>query len=46
VRVDGDGQHRACDIVRMLAPVVAGRADVALGSRFLIAAQTRQGCDA
>ena len=35
VRIDGDGQHRACDIVRVLAPVVAGRADVALGSRFL-----------
>ena len=35
VRIDGDGQHRACDIARMLAPVVAGRADVALGSRFL-----------
>jgi glycosyltransferase involved in cell wall biosynthesis len=35
VRIDGDGQHRACDIARMLAPVVTGRADVALGSRFL-----------
>ena len=35
VRVDGDGQHRACDIAHMLAPVAAGRADVALGSRFL-----------
>lgn len=35
VRIDGDGQHRACDIARVLAPVVLGRADVALGSRFL-----------
>jgi glycosyltransferase involved in cell wall biosynthesis len=35
VRIDGDGQHRACDIARMLAPVLTGRADVALGSRFL-----------
>jgi glycosyltransferase involved in cell wall biosynthesis len=35
VRIDGDGQHRACDIARVLAPVVSGRADVALGSRFL-----------
>ncbi len=35
VRVDGDGQHRACDIAHVLAPVAAGRADVALGSRFL-----------
>jgi hypothetical protein len=34
-RVDGDGQHRACDIARLLGPVVAGRADVAMGSRFL-----------
>lgn len=35
VRIDGDGQHRACDIARVLAPVVSGRADAALGSRFL-----------
>ena len=35
VRIDGDGQHRACDIARLLAPVVSGHADVALGSRFL-----------
>lgn len=35
VRIDGDGQHRACDIARVLAPVIAGRADAALGSRFL-----------
>ena len=37
VRVDGDGQHRACDVGRMLAPVVQGRLDAAIGSRFLIA---------
>ena len=35
VRIDGDAQHRACDIARLLAPVASGRADVALGSRFL-----------
>jgi glycosyltransferase involved in cell wall biosynthesis len=35
VRIDGDGQHRACDVVRLLAPVISGRADAALGSRFL-----------
>lgn len=35
VRIDGDGQHRACDIARVLAPVAGGHADVALGSRFL-----------
>jgi hypothetical protein len=34
VRLDGDGQHRACDISRMLAPVLDGRADVVLGSRY------------
>jgi hypothetical protein len=35
VRVDGDGQHRACDIPRLLRAVATGRADAALGSRFL-----------
>jgi glycosyltransferase involved in cell wall biosynthesis len=35
VRVDGDGQHRACDIARLLGPVAAERADAVLGSRFL-----------
>jgi hypothetical protein len=35
VRVDGDGQHRASDIARLLAPVTSGRADVTIGSRFL-----------
>jgi hypothetical protein len=41
VRVDGDGQHRACDIARLLAPVVAGRADAAMGSRFLARGSVR-----
>ncbi len=35
VHFDGDGQHSATDIERLLAPVRAGQADVALGSRFL-----------
>jgi hypothetical protein len=35
VRIDGDAQHRACDIARMLVPVASGRTDVSLGSRFL-----------
>jgi glycosyltransferase involved in cell wall biosynthesis len=35
VRVDGDGQHRACDIPRLLEPVLNGRVDAAIGSRFL-----------
>ncbi len=43
VRVDGDGQHRACDIARMLGPVAAGRADVVLGSRFLHRATEKHG---
>ena len=37
VRVDGDGQHGAGDIERLLAPLRAGRADVVLGSRYLAA---------
>jgi glycosyltransferase involved in cell wall biosynthesis len=41
VRIDGDGQHRACDIVRVLAPVLSGRADAALGSRFLRGGRVR-----
>jgi glycosyltransferase involved in cell wall biosynthesis len=35
VRIDGDGQHRPCDIGRLLAPVKAGRADAVIGSRFM-----------
>ena len=35
VHFDADGQHRVEDIPGLLAPVKAGRADVALGSRFL-----------
>ena len=35
VRLDGDGQHRASDIDRFLAPLSAGEVDVVLGSRFL-----------
>jgi glycosyltransferase involved in cell wall biosynthesis len=35
VRVDGDAQHRACDIGRLLVPVLSGTADAVIGSRFL-----------
>jgi len=35
VHFDADGQHSVEDIPGLLAPVMAGRADVALGSRFL-----------
>lgn len=35
VTFDADGQHRVDDIPRLLAPLVAGTHDIALGSRFL-----------
>jgi glycosyltransferase involved in cell wall biosynthesis len=34
VRVDGDGQHDPTQLDRILAPVLAGEADIAVGSRF------------
>jgi glycosyltransferase involved in cell wall biosynthesis len=34
VRVDGDGQHDPAQLVRVLEPVLAGDADIAVGSRF------------
>jgi glycosyltransferase involved in cell wall biosynthesis len=34
-RVDADGQHRAADLLRLLALVRAGDCDVAVGSRFV-----------
>lgn len=35
VQLDADGQHDPSSIPALLAPVVAGEADVAIGSRFL-----------
>ena len=35
VRVDGDGQHRGCDIRRLLGPVVQGHLDASIGSRYV-----------
>jgi glycosyltransferase involved in cell wall biosynthesis len=35
VTFDSDGQHRVSDIPRLLEPLACGRAEVALGSRFL-----------
>ena len=35
VQVDGDGQHDPAFLAALLAPIEAGRADVAIGSRFL-----------
>jgi glycosyltransferase involved in cell wall biosynthesis len=34
VRLDGDGQHIASELPKLLRPVVAGEADVVVGSRF------------
>ena len=36
VTFDSDGQHQLEDVEAMLAPVLEGRCDVALGSRFLL----------
>nr|MCK4930033.1 glycosyltransferase family 2 protein [Nanoarchaeota archaeon] len=35
VTFDSDGQHRVEDLPRMLRPVIKGKVDVTLGSRFL-----------
>lgn len=35
VQVDGDGQHPGCEIPKLIAPILAGEADVVIGSRFL-----------
>jgi glycosyltransferase involved in cell wall biosynthesis len=35
VRLDGDGQHDAAQIGKLLAPVEAGTADLVIGSRFV-----------
>jgi glycosyltransferase involved in cell wall biosynthesis len=35
VRLDGDGQHAASEIPRILGPVEAGEADLVIGSRFV-----------
>jgi glycosyltransferase involved in cell wall biosynthesis len=34
VRLDGDGQHDAAELAALVEPVLAGRADIAVGSRF------------
>jgi hypothetical protein len=34
IRIDGDGQHRACDVGRLIAPILMGRADAVCGSRY------------
>ena len=35
VRLDGDGQHDASEIPKILGPVLAGEADLVIGSRFV-----------
>jgi glycosyltransferase involved in cell wall biosynthesis len=35
IRLDGDGQHDAREITKILAPVEAGEADLVIGSRFV-----------
>ncbi|ACX51266.1 glycosyl transferase family 2 [Ammonifex degensii KC4] len=35
VQMDGDGQHNAADLPALLAPLLAGEADMVVGSRFL-----------
>ena len=37
VRLDGDGQHDPAQLRTVVAPVAAGEADLAIGSRFLAA---------
>jgi glycosyltransferase involved in cell wall biosynthesis len=34
VRVDGDGQHDPAELPKLLGPVLAGEADIVVGSRF------------
>lgn len=35
VTLDGDGQHNPAEIPRLVKPVLEGKADIAIGSRFL-----------
>ena len=34
VQIDGDGQHDSRELEALLAPVLAGQADIAVGTRF------------
>jgi glycosyltransferase involved in cell wall biosynthesis len=40
-RMDGDGQHCACDLARLMIPVKLGRADAVSGSRYLSGGSAR-----
>jgi len=35
IQVDGDGQHRPCEVKKLVDTVLSGEADLAVGSRFL-----------
>lgn len=35
IRLDGDGQHDAANLPALIAPVLDGEADIAVGSRFM-----------
>jgi glycosyltransferase involved in cell wall biosynthesis len=35
VRLDGDGQHDPSELPKLVAPVIAGEADIVVGSRFV-----------
>ena len=35
ITLDGDGQHRPEELPRVLAPLLSGKADLVIGSRFL-----------
>jgi glycosyltransferase involved in cell wall biosynthesis len=35
VRLDGDGQHVASELAKLLAPILDGTADIVVGSRFV-----------
>ena len=35
VQIDGDGQHDAVFLSKLLAPIIAGEADMSVGSRFM-----------
>jgi glycosyltransferase involved in cell wall biosynthesis len=43
VQMDADGQHDPADVVRLLAPLRAGAADIVIGSRFVEASGYRMG---
>ena len=35
IQIDGDGQHDPAYIEKLIAPIIAGEADIAIGSRFI-----------